>query len=526
MFQRKSAPLLIALALAAPVFAQSDSRTLVHCIGGPIESFDPSRALTINSYNATAATIYDKLVEWGNEVGQVRPELAESWTVSPDGLVYTFTLRRGVRFHTVDGFSPSREMNADDVIFTFRRLMDPEMPFNKASNARYPYARAQVAGVKSIEAVDPRTVRFTLSAPSATFLITLASAPQTIMSAEYADKVLKENRVEDFSAKPVGTGPFVLRRFEKDAAARYESNKEYWGPKPAFDRYIVSIQRDSAVRLQKLKAGECHVAAPPKPTEVAAILADPNLRIAEAPGNNTGVIAFNQRVKPLDNRDVRQALSLATNRKLALETVFGGQAQEAKGLLPQHFLGASKQKPLPYNLDEAKKLMAKAGVTAPIELEVLAPQVTPLYMPDPRRMAEILQPDFASIGVNLKIVSVEYGEFLKRVVSGQYQMALAGWTSDNGDPDNYFSNLIACKVPTNVTGYCSPETDALIERARRSNDTAERGRIYEQLADSYTREVLHSPIAHALWKVPHRKEVVNLKASSTGVLNLSGVELR
>ena len=268
----------LALALlAAATVAQAQTKTLVLCQNTSIESFDTLRGLSVGTFNATSETLYDKLVEHDPVTDAVVPELAERWEFNADGTVLTMTLRKGVRFHSTDYFKPTREFNATDVVFSYQRLMNPDLPFAKAYGGRYPYARALTGPVATVEAVDPQTVRFTLTGPNATILKNMASAVGIIVSAEYAEQLLKDGRTGEFDTKPIGTGPFVLRRYEKDAQARFDANAAYWGPRPAFDRYVITIQPDSAVRLQKLKTGECHIGGTPKPTELDAYRADPNL---------------------------------------------------------------------------------------------------------------------------------------------------------------------------------------------------------------------------------------------------------
>ncbi len=154
----------------------------------------------------------------------------KKWDVSSDGLTYTFTLRKGVKFHTTPYFKPGRDFNADDVVFTFSRFTNKDLPFNKATNATYPYASdmGMDTNITKVEKVDPYTVKMTLKTVDAAFLQNLAMSFSSIVSAEYADQLLKANKADQINTQPIGTGPFVFNAYQKDSVIRYSANPDYW----------------------------------------------------------------------------------------------------------------------------------------------------------------------------------------------------------------------------------------------------------------------------------------------------------
>lgn len=256
---------------------------------------------------------------------EIEPALAESWDVSEDGLEYTFHLRQGVKFHSNDKFTPSRDFNADDVIFTFERQASADHPWHEyIPGITYEYYSSMEMDklIKSIEKVDDHTVKFTLSQPEAPFLANVAMPFVSIVSKEYADTLETAGTREDLNNAPIGTGPFRFVAYQKDAVIRYQKNADYWGEAPKVDDLVFAITPDASVRLQKLKAGECHLMPYPAPADLDEIRADPNLKLDEQPGLNVGYLAYNTTVAPFDNPQVRKALNMALDKPALIEAVY------------------------------------------------------------------------------------------------------------------------------------------------------------------------------------------------------------
>ena len=268
---------------------------------------------------------------------QVLPGLAESWDVSDDGKTYTFHLRKGVKFHSTDYFKPSREFNADDVLFTFERMLDKDHPFRKAYPTEFPYFTDMGLdkNIARIEKLDEHTVKFTLNEVDAAFIQNLAMPFPSIQSAEYAAQLLKQGKASDINQKPIGTGPFVFSRYQKDAQIRFKGNKDYWKPDEVkVDNLIFAINTDASVRAQKLKAGECQITLNPRPADLDALKKDPNLNLPSQAGFNLGYIAYNVTHKPFDKLEVRQALDMAVNKQAIIDAVYQGAGQLASNGMP------------------------------------------------------------------------------------------------------------------------------------------------------------------------------------------------
>ena len=177
-----------------------------------------------------------------------------------------------MKFHSTDYFKPTREFNADDVLFTFERMLDKDHPFRKAYPTEFPYFTDMGLdkNIARVEKLDEHTVKFTLNEVDAAFIQNLAMPFPSIQSAEYAAQLLKQGKASDINQKPIGTGPFVFSRYQKDAQIRFKGNKDYWKPDEVkVDNLIFAINTDASVRAQKLKAGECQITstrAPPTST--------------------------------------------------------------------------------------------------------------------------------------------------------------------------------------------------------------------------------------------------------------------
>ncbi|HER33979.1 MAG TPA: ABC transporter substrate-binding protein, partial [Halothiobacillaceae bacterium] len=334
----KNSILAAAVCLGATVAlsAAASAKTLVYCSEGSPEGFNPSLYTSGTTFDASGRAVYNKLVEFERGTTKIVPGLAESWQVSNDGLRYTFRLRRGVKFHTTRNFTPSREFNADDVLYSFERQWNPDHPYHMVSGGTYEYFQGMSMPdlIKDIVKVDDYTVQFVLNAPEAPFLANMAMDFASILSAEYADQMLAAGSPERVDLEPVGTGPFQLVQYQKDAVIRYKAHPDYWKGKAAIDDLVFAITPDASVRYQKLKAGECHVMPYPNPADVEAMKADPAINVLEQEGLNVGYLAFNVEREPFDDKRVRQALNMAVNKQAIIDAVFQGAGKIAKNPIP------------------------------------------------------------------------------------------------------------------------------------------------------------------------------------------------
>ena len=313
-FSSRAYVLLLALAMTS--FGAFAKKTFVYCSEGSPSTFNPQMGTDGPTINASSKMLYNRLVTFERGGTKVVPSLAKEWTTSKDGLTFTFTLRKDVKFHSTSYFKPSRNFNADDVVFSFNRQRFKEHPYHKVNGGTYEYFNSMEMGkiIKDIVKIDDHTVKFVLSRPEAPFLANLAMDFASILSKEYGDKLKKAKKPKEMAINPVGTGPYVFKKYQKDNLIRYTSNAKYFMGSPKVDRVVFAITPDPHVRFQKLKAGECHFIAEPSPIDLEAMKQNKTIAVLERPGLNIGYLAMNVEKKPLDDKRVRQAIHHALNR--------------------------------------------------------------------------------------------------------------------------------------------------------------------------------------------------------------------
>ena len=531
------AAVAVALSLAATISARAE--TLVYCSEASPESFNPMLGLGGTTYDANAQ-IYNRLVELERGSSEIVPALAESWDISKDGLTYTFHLRRGVKWHTRPEFTPTRDFNADDVVFTFDRQRNKDNPYFSVGGGVYEYYDGMGFNelITNVDKVDDYTVRLTLARPDASLLAALTPEPMSIMSAEYADAMLAAGTPDVIDTTPVGTGAFVMIDYQKDSVIRYQAFHDYWARAAGMDDRVAKVENlvftitpDASVRVAKLRADECQVVRFPNPADVAALKADPNIVTQEAPELYYGYLGYNAQKTPLGDKRVRQALNYATNLDDIMKAVFLGiTGQKAAALIPPSLWGSDPNaKPYPYDPEKAKQLLAEAGYPNGFTTKIWAMPVQRPYMPDGERAAELIQADWAAVGVKAEIVTYEWGEYLKRSRDGEHDAVLLGWGYDFADPGQILVLGWTCKaaeVGANRSRWCNPEFDKLVEEAQLVSDQAERTGLYLQAQKIFYEEAPALLIAYPVGYMMSSPKVEGLKPQPVGGQAFFGVSLK
>ena len=522
-----------ALAAAALLAAAgASSKTLVYCSEGSPENFYPGINTTGTSFDASGQ-IYSRVVDFERGGTKVVPGLAEKWDISPDGLTYTFHLRKGVKWQSNKNFKPTRDMNADDILFMFERQWKEDNPYFKVTSPNHSYFNdmGMPKLLKSVEKVDPYTVKIVLNHPEAPFLSDLAMEYAGVQSKEYADAMLQAGTPEKIDQEPVGTGPFYLVQYQKDALIRYKAFPEYYAGKAKIDDLVFSITPDASVRWAKLQKGECQVMPYPNPADLDAMRKDPKVTVLEQPGLNIGYLAYNTQKKPFDDVRVRKAVNMAINKQAIIDAVYMSTGIAAKNPIPPSMWSYNDAvKDDPYDPEAAKKLLAQAGHPNGFATDLWAMPVQRPYNPNARRIAELMQADLAKVGIKAEIKSFEWGEYRKRMQAGEHQMGMLGWTGDNGDPDNFLHTLLGCDSAksggSNVAKFCYKPFDDLVLKAAVVSNIAERTDLYKKAQVIFKEQAPWFTIAHAVQLKPVRKEVVDFKLSPFGRHTFYGVDLK
>lgn len=521
----------VAAAALALGFANAAlAKTLVYCSEGSPENFNPQINTTGTSFD-TAYPVFNKLVEFKPGTTEIMPALAESWTVSDDGLVYTFSLRKGVKFHARGDFSPSRDFNADDVIATFNRMWKKDDAYHGVSGGAYDYFNDMGMPdlLASIDKVDDHTVKMTLTKPESPFIANLGMDFAAIHSKEYMDAMMKAGTPEKVDQEPIGTGPFIWANYKKDDRIIYNANVNYFRGKQPIDRLVFSITPDQATREARLEAGECDVIPYPNPANIAKLKANPDLQVLEQEGLNVGYLAMNVQKPPFDNVKVRQAINMAIDKESILQAVYQGAGTAAKNPIPPTIWSYDDSiQAYPYDVEKAKALLAEAGVTD-LKTDLWYMPVQRPYNPDAKKMAELMQADLAKVGITAELKTFEWGEYRKRLQAGEHMMGMLGWTGDNGDPDNFMGVLLSCgsarEGGQNVAKWCNEDFTKLIDEAKATSDVAKRTELYKQAQAIFHDQAPWVPVAHSLVSMPMSKKVSGYKVHPLGTHIFEGVDI-
>ena len=476
-------------------------RSIIYCSEGSPETFNPQLSTSGTTTDAIAKQLYNSLIVYKGHNNILGPSLAKDWHVTRDGKKITFYLRQDVRFHQTNYFTPTRLFNADDVLFSFNRILDKSHAFHHVSGGQYPFFQSIKFDelVDKVEKINDFTVRFILTRNDSSFLANLATDYASILSAEYGEKLFIENTPHKIDILPIGTGPFKLKDYRVGSLIRFYRHDLYWQEKAKIEQLVFDISPSKTSRLTKLLAKECDVSSYPIAHEKIAERSD--LLLESITSLNVGYFGFNTKKQPFDNKLVRQAISLAINKQAIIDTVYRSQAARAKSILPETSWAYDSNTPeLGYDPVRAKSLLEVAGYPQGFTMDLWAMPVQRAYNPNAVTMAKLIQADLKKIGVKVKIVSYEWSTFLRRLSLGEHQSFLLGWNADNPEPDNFFTPMLSCSASengNNRTFWCNEEFDQLLQKALKTTNMSTRKSYYAQAMAIISEEIPLLPIAHS-----------------------------
>lgn len=523
--------MLCGQAFAAPALpAHADIRDsgFVYCVSGQVNTFNPQKVSSGLIVDTLAAQLYDRLLDVDPYTYRLVPELAESWEVLDNGATYRFHLRNNVPFQSTAWFKPTRNFNADDVIFTFGRIFNRDHPWHNVNGSSFPYFDSlQFAdSVESVRKLDSHSVEFRLKRPDASFLWHLATHYASVMSAEYAAKLAQNDRQEMIDRQPVGTGPFQLAEYRSGQYIRLQRHPAYWRGKPLMPQVVVDLGSGGTGRLSKLLTGECDVLAWPAASQLSILRDDPRLRLTLRPGMNIAWLAFNTAKAPLDNPEVRHALALAINNQRLMQSIYYGTAETAASMLPRASWAYDNEARITeYNPTEARARLKALGLEK-LTLKLWVPTSSQAWNPSPLKTAELIQADMAQIGVKVIIMPVE-GRFQEaRLMDMNHDLTLSGWATDSNDPDSFFRPLLSCAAiasQTNYAHWCHREFDEVLQKALTSQQLASRIEAYKEAQRILADELPVLPLASSLRLQAYRYDMKGLVLSPFGNASFAGV---
>lgn len=517
----------------SPSLAQVQDATqkLVFCSEGNPESLTPY------SSNATAVRVYttinDTLISYVRGETTLTPSLAEHWQVSRDGREYIFDLQQGVKWHSNAFFRPTRDFNADDVIFTIERQRDIKHPYHRISGFNYSYFKASGLGslIKRIQKVNNHKIKFTLHQASPAFLPMLTLPFTGLQSHEYAMAMLQRGTPETFDTHPIGVGPFYFEQFKKDEKVIFKSFPDYWRGKAKIDVLEFLISPDASDRWRKLQNNTCQMMPYPNSDDLEEMRKHPEVTVLEQAGLNISFLAYNTTKPPFNDVRVRKALNMAINKSAILERVYRGAGIAAVNLIPPTMWSYNTEvKDDVFDPVLAKQLLKEAGLADGFSTDLWVMSVTRPHNPNPLLMGQMMQADLAAIGVKAEIKSPDWAEYAERMAHGEHAMGLYGWSNGQGDPDAFFYGLLSCEVAQsngpNMAKFCHKPYDDLVRRARTIADPTLRIPLYEEAQRIFKEQAPWMTIAHSKQQIVIRNEVENFRLSPFAGIRFYGVEIR
>jgi ABC-type transport system substrate-binding protein len=501
------------------------AKPLVYCADASPEGFDPSQWDSASTSNVTTQ-IFQGLVNFKRGTSDLAPDLSTTWTVSPDAKTFTFQLRRGVKFHSTPYFTPTREFNADDVMFTFARLINSKLPFNAAYPVTfvYPQSLGLTQMIAGMDRLGEFEVRFRLHRANVNFLAYFAASFAAIHSAEYAAKLLTEGRAAAINNQPIGTGPYRFKSYRKDDVLRLQAHPDFWAGAQATKALVYAISREANVRVQKLARGECHITAAIRDVDITALQGHPQIRILKTQALNISYLAFNMKKPPTDQREVREALDIAVDRNALFKVLFPrGDAMQAVSAFPPAVPGYDKSLKNEFDPERAKQLLAAAGFAGGLEIDLWALPISRPTNPNGQLMAQMIQADWARIGVKARILTYEWGEYLKRANNGEHHIYMSGWSTDLAAADEFLTPNLTCAASRGGIKFCNKEFDTLVDNARAEVIDARRYALFEQAQKIFKHERPWITMAHSSVYIPMRKDVLGFVMAPNGSVDFAGV---
>lgn len=504
-------------------FSIAQAKTLINCSEASPTSFNPQQVADAPSFNASSIAIYTRLMRFEIGTTKLIPDLAESYSVSKDGKVYTFNLKRGIKFHATPYFKPTRDFNAKDVVFSINRQRLKDHPYHMVGGGVYPQYKSNIKdNIINVEAINDYQVKITLDHVQAPFLSLMAGQFMSILSAEYADFLANTNQKEKIDQEPIGTGPFVFQSYVKDNFIKYNAFEKFYRKNKninSIDKLIFAITPEAGVRYQKLKSGECHFVTLPSIADLDNMKKDKNILLVSDEGLNLGYLGMNTTKKPFNNLKVRKAIAHALNKKLYLEAIYHGTGFNAKNPLPPTVWSYDQStKDYDYNPELASKLLKEAGYPNGFETEMWTLPVARPYNPDGKKMGELMQADLLKIGIKVKLISFDWQTFLSKSRTGEQSLIQFGWTG-NSDPDTFLGDLLSCKAVEsggNTARWCNSEFDKLVTDALLTVDQKKRTELYLKAQKVFKREVPWVTLFHAKVFRAMKTNVKNYKIDPFG----------
>jgi len=470
---------------------------------GDGDSMDSPVSTNGETYEVTTQ-IFNLLVRAVPGKTDIEPDLATSWSVSPDGLTWTFKLRQGVTFHDGTPF------NAEAVKTNFDRWAFKDNPYHEVKGGEYEYWGDFMAdSYKESKVVDPYTVQLILKQPNSPLLQNL-----TIIAFQMTSPAsLKQYGGTGVGTHPVGTGPFKFVEWVRDDHVTMTANPTFFRKGlPKVQRLIMRVIKDNAARFLALKAGEISAMELPNTDDVKVAQNDPNLKIGFRPPFNTSWLRFNMTNSLMKDPKIRQAIAAAINRQAIVQGLYAGYGEVATQHMPPTMWGrVASPPPITYDPAKAKQLLAEAGYPNGFSFDFWYIPVSRPYFPNGKEIGTAIASDLNKVGIRAHLQTEDWAVYLKDQKTTKFPLYMAGWIGDNGDPDDWLGFFFPKFDATSARwSYNNPAVFDLINKAKVENSQAKRAQMYAQAETYVLRDLRDIPIAHARVPLLMRKNVEGL----------------
>jgi len=484
-------------------------------ISSPVQTLDPHLTLDKNSIQVSKA-IYQPLVKYLTEDETIGPCLASSWEAKKQGREWTFHLKEGVRFHDGTPF------NADAVVFSFERQLNPAHPYYEEKCF---YGRSLFGEIiDKIQAVDEYTVKFALKIPYAPFIYSLTSPAAMIIS----PKAVKDYG-KNFYQHPAGTGPFKLLSWGKDGEVVLGRYEDYWGEKAYLNNLVFRPISQEYLRVQALRKGEIQGAQFESSAGIKSAAEFVNqLKLVEIPHLDVVYLVLNMRKSPLNHLKVRKAVYRAISKEKLQKMFYPEKAIIARSLIPPTLWGYNPDlSEYEFDPERARQLLEEAKVEE-LAINLWIPKRSVSRLPDPEGIARQIRDDLAKVGIDVRIVKMDWRSYLKGCEKGEHHMVLAEWRADFPDPDNFLYPLLDLEVlsksgNTNWSFYQSSFFHEVIERAKQVTDEVERIRLYQVAQKIVQQDIPCVPLIHTKGVVAFSPEAKEVNISAMGIVEFEKI---